>query len=102
MTQSGCMDTSTCITFAWTDIHKPLKASVKLIPNPNSGRFHLELNQPIENVHAQIFDVNGKMVWEENWGHLLSKEVSVDLLPGLYFIRLDSLSGSWIEKLKVE
>jgi hypothetical protein len=102
VTQSGCLDTSTCVTFAWTDINKPLKASVKLMPNPNSGRFQLELDQQISNVHAQIFNVNGKLVWEENWQQLLKKEISVELVAGFYIIRLDSDSGSWINKLKVE
>jgi hypothetical protein len=102
VTQSGCIDTSACVTFAWTDIVKPLKVTVKLMPNPNSGRFRIELDQSINNVHAQVLDINGKLIWEDDWQELLTKEVSIELIPGLYFIRLDSTSGSWIDKLKVE
>ncbi len=102
VTQNGCIDTSECLTFAWTGVERAQKAKLKLIPNPNSGNFKLEWDPALENVQIQVVDYKGSTVWETSDIKFNSKYMELNLISGVYFIRLNSNQGTWIQKMQVE
>jgi len=75
-----------------------------IYPNPNSGRFFIDFGTIEGEVSYQISDVKGSILSSEkifipNGG---LKELSLNLVPGVYFIRIINEQNSYIEKFIVE
>lgn len=92
----------------FTGIKTDLDAlSLQVFPNPSRGTLHFEaeLEQP-EKLLLQLFDIQGKVVWQEEkqmtsslsqWQSDMS-----DLPAGLYLLDVQGQSGSYQEKLVIE
>ncbi|PLX03590.1 MAG: hypothetical protein C0595_06450 [Marinilabiliales bacterium] len=39
---------------------------INIYPNPNNGRFYLEVDSSVENAVIELYDLNGKLIWKEN------------------------------------
>ncbi len=102
ITESGCIDTSQCLNFAWTDVVNPAGIEMKLIPNPNSGSFQLLLDRELKNIEVSILDLKGVIVWKENYQNLSSQTITVNLKSGIYLIQINSENGQWVDKLQVD
>jgi hypothetical protein len=73
-------------------------AAIVLYPNPNNGRFVLSGTIPSGAVQLDIYDALGRMVYSEKaiathdeWKQELHLR---DILPGVYYLRLTSATGS--------
>lgn len=67
-------------------------ALAAISPNPNNGKFNIELNSS-EVVEVQIFDLNGRVVYKQTINNAL-QSVNVEHLDnGCYFVQLISNSG---------
>jgi len=64
---------------------------VDLYPNPNNGSFTLLLNQTSSNVSAMVYDISGRLVYENNWvgkydkGEMLDMPFIIDE-KGIYLV----------------
>lgn len=63
-----------------------------IFPNPNNGNFNLLVQESI-NGKCLIYDLNGKIVFENDFVGGTTKFYLNDLLSGIYFLRLISESG---------
>jgi len=111
---TGCVDSdSITIIFAFSqcnigveEIHGNLDEAISIFPNPNSGDFILEFNEPLSDVLLQLFDSRGAMVYQEflsgrmNTG--FKKEISVSgIEPGVYILRFQNETGVTASRLVI-
>lgn len=64
-------------------------AMVKVYPNPTTGRLFLEFNENYEDLHLEVYDMNGRTVHEFESFSGESIDVS-SLNQGLYVLRIIS------------
>ena len=65
-----------------------------IYPNPSSGNFTIESRVPIMDV--TIYDLSGQSVHEGN-----SNEISINLAPGAYYIKVVTKEGTGTKKLLI-
>ncbi len=71
----------------------------KLIPNPTSDIFVIEFNKPLEFAKLNVFDVMGKLVYEDQINSK-SKVINTNLWPsGFYIIKVETSTYSHIKRL---
>ncbi len=102
VTESGCIDTSQCLNFAWTGVEGLSNVDIQLMPNPNNGEFKIVLKNEMKNVKILIHDLNGKLVWSKLYNTMLSESISTNLTTGMYIIHLSSDQGQSMSKFMVE
>jgi len=79
-------------------------SALTIYPNPNKGNFTLDFTNINGKVNYQIYDTKGSIILSDDFvanGSAI-KEVSLNLVPGVYFVRLVTETQSLIEKLVVE
>lgn len=71
----------------------------KLIPNPTSDIFLIEFNKPVELAKLNVFDVMGKLVYEDQINSK-SKVINTNLWPsGFYIVKVEASNYSHIKRL---
>jgi ELWxxDGT repeat protein len=77
--------------------------SISVYPNPAHSSFTLSFNDQLSSVnsHLKIYDVMGKMVYEQTIINPKS-EISNSLLPGIYFVQVESGDKVYTKKLVIE
>ncbi|MFY9592573.1 MAG: T9SS type A sorting domain-containing protein, partial [Bacteroidales bacterium] len=79
-------------------------SALAIYPNPNNGNFTLDFTNINGKVNYQIYDTKGSIIISDDFvanGSAI-KEVSLNLVPGVYFVRLVTETQSLVEKLVVE
>ena len=79
-------------------------SKLSIYPNPNNGRFTLDFSDIYGKVNYQIYDTKGSIILSDNLvvnGNAM-KEVSLNIAPGVYYVKLITETQSIIEKLVVE
>lgn len=73
-------------------------SAVKIVPNPSSGSFTLYANT--HGAQVEVFNGQGQKVFSSlvSFG---KNQIDISLLPGLYFLVVESSSGSVTEKLVI-
>ena len=72
---------------------------ITLYPNPTKGNFNIVSEEVITEV--RIFDIAGKMVYSQTHeGKAVDISIN-DVEPGMYFVRITTLSGDRIMKLQI-
>ncbi|NND51708.1 MAG: T9SS type A sorting domain-containing protein [Flavobacteriaceae bacterium] len=62
---------------------------IKMYPNPVYDVLHLEFDQNLNNLHIEVIDINGKLLYVETNSNVRSQEISMESFSnGLYFVRL--------------
>ncbi|MEM6342887.1 MAG: M4 family metallopeptidase [Bacteroidota bacterium] len=78
-----------------------------VFPNPSQGTLYFEAQfEQAEDLKAQLFDVQGKLVWQQNFqlaaGAKRWQTNLGDLPQGLYLLDIQGENGSYQEKLVIE
>jgi hypothetical protein len=79
-------------------------SALAIYPNPNNGNFTLDFTNINGKVNYQIYDTKGSIIISDDFvanGSAI-KEVSLNLVPGVYFVKLITENQSLIEKLIIE
>jgi len=77
--------------------------SVKIYPNPTSDVFTVELPNELINSNIHIFDQLGKLVYSyENLENLNKVQITENLVPGIYTIKIENDAMVSSNKLVVE
>ncbi len=75
---------------------------LKIFPNPANGKITIEINEAEQkNVHFELYTINGLKVAEQIFNE---KQNIIDIsrfAKGLYFVKVKSLKGIYIEKLLI-
>jgi PKD repeat protein len=105
-TPDGCVTTKNFETFfdVCTGMQeKQADLSAAIVPNPNNGRFSLELNSTKNTTtDLRILNTLGSTVYEEsglNINGKMVKSFNVDLKSGLYFLVLQNGDSKVVQKL---
>lgn len=103
---TGC--TNSCDFTITVDIDNSINvsesAAVSIYPNPNNGMFKLNFSNVNGNVNYQVYDTKGSIIVDENIltnGNTV-KEVSLNLVPGVYYVKLITAGQTVVEKLVIE
>ena len=75
---------------------------VKLIPNPSSGRFHLELGKIWPIGMVRIRNLTGHTLYTQSIRRQKRLTPNIQLNPGLYFIHLSSENEEVVLKLLIQ
>jgi hypothetical protein len=73
-------------------------ANILLWPNPAKNIINIQINEPDNNVHAQIFDLSGSTILTEVI-HTGINIINIDKIPtGVYFVKISSNNGLIVNK----
>lgn len=88
--ENSCSDTLYVTLENTTSAVRDLETTWLVSPNPSSGQFVLALGKaPVSNIDLQVFDNNGRVVWEKQ-SAVVGSEIHLDLsgLPnGGYYLK---------------
>ncbi|MFA7106951.1 MAG: T9SS type A sorting domain-containing protein, partial [Candidatus Izemoplasmatales bacterium] len=103
---SGC--SNSCIFKITVDVVISINeneiAKIGVYPNPNNGKFNISFDNINGKVVYQIYDTKGSLIAAENIytdGNTI-EEVSLNLIPGVYFVKVVTTNQSYVEKLVIE
>lgn len=71
-----------------------------LYPNPNDGSFTIDLERHIENLRISVFDMNGRLIEENQYAGFKTMQYDLNVTPGVYQIVVRS-SDEVIQTFKV-
>lgn len=80
---------------------------VKLYPNPTTGMLNLELNGFTDNEGVvNLFNIQGQQILTEKLNNIAGNSINQinlsNIAPGIYMLRIQTASGSRIEKVVVQ
>ncbi len=88
-------------TVCYWGLNENDKSSIQLFPNPNNGKFHIVSENGIENI--QIFHLSGQQAANLNYANMPSEiELQLQLVPGMYLIKVKSTGEEMVGKMIVE
>lgn len=98
---SGCQDTSSCVTVSKVGIEEiDYLSNVYLFPNPAGNEVNVQFQESsgITQFDAELYDIQGKIVKSERMmnGDLLNLS---EIHPGLYVLKIQSEKGNSILRL---
>jgi len=79
-------------------------AKIGVYPNPNNGKFNISFNNINGKVVYQIYDTKGSVIADKIIhadGNTI-EEVSLNLIPGVYFVKVITTNQSYVEKLVIQ
>ncbi len=87
-----CIDTSDCVLIDNIGIDNQRKLhEVKIYPNPNqNGAIWIDLPNIGDNINVTLFDLSGKIIYEDYYSPNNTIFLDLNLAPGNYFIKLNS------------
>ncbi|HOZ31018.1 MAG TPA: T9SS type A sorting domain-containing protein, partial [Bacteroidales bacterium] len=103
---TGC--TNTCEFTITVDIDNNIitnnATAISVYPNPNNGLFNLNFVNVNGNVNYQIYDTKGSIIVDETifTNGNTNVEVSLDITPGVYYVKMITETQTLVEKLVIE
>lgn len=84
-----------------------IKSDFKIVPNPNTGTFTLDITSPFEEAQIQVLNNFGQLVhMEELIGIMGNTKRELDLrdelAAGIYFVKIDMGSSTFIKQMVIE
>jgi hypothetical protein len=102
-------DTSETYRFAYDvrfnpnlGIEEMTKDPVIVFPNPNTGKFAIELGKKMEEVNVSVLSLDGKKVWESNYSNKSKINCDLDLKKGNYFVVIQSDQLNAVKTIIIE
>ncbi len=86
---SECVDLITAVNEPFR-LQKPFKPKVRVIPNPNTGKFIMDITDtPPGPYHLKVFDVEGRLIYSMRERLDFYNTVNIwNNRPGIYFLHL--------------
>lgn len=90
-------------TTGLASITKP-DSDLKLVPNPTSGNFNIELLNPGQKIErVEVYNINGQLIFSENT--INKKTTTINLIgiqAGIYFVKIYSSNAVYFRKVIVQ
>ncbi len=99
ITEMTCMDTSECLFFSGTGLNNLQDIGVRIYPNPASAGITVQSDRELTEVWISLYTTTGVRVWTEKHERFSQEHYDPTLPAGVYFLRLESREGSYIQKL---
>ena len=77
---------------------------ISVYPNPNKGEFFISFGNVNGEINYQIYDIKGSVIVNRNIiiDNNTVQKISVNLVPGVYFLKLVTETQSTVKKLMIE
>jgi hypothetical protein len=103
---NGCTSSQSVI-YVFTGLESELQRALTVSPNPNAGRFRLQVALPwITEVHISVMSIDGKTVYDRKVaaaGGAIDQEIDIHpAADGMYFLRLETEDEVVVVKLVKE
>jgi hypothetical protein len=85
-----------------TNVNSLVLNNVTLYPNPNNGKFIIDVNSELSILNVNIFDNSGRLITSILENNNNQIEVSKNLSSGVYFVQITSDKGTAVKKMIVE
>ena len=74
---------------------------IKVYPNPSNGEFNISIGQFVGNINLQVFDINGKVVYDvKNESFSLERTINLShLQSGMYILKVAADGLNFTEKI---
>lgn len=97
----GVVSTTTPINAAATKTTVSTPRLMTVYPNPNYGHFTIELPKDVtEPAQIELYDMQGAVVYQTA-SNYAGKTLYVDVPPGLYVLRVMTLTEKWTERVQI-
>lgn len=86
---NGCTATETFLVDQVVGIHRPSAGQVRAWPNPFAEQVNLSWQGTgVEPVQAKIYDVAGRIIWEQPWDNGAQLTLNLPIPAGVYFLEI--------------
>lgn len=76
-----------------------IQNDISVYPNPNNGKFILDLNTPLENASVTISNVIGQIIYSRKFSSLKSESFEILNAEGIYFIEINHNNSKIIKRV---
>ncbi len=83
-------------------VDKLSKDPVIIFPNPNSGKFTIELGKKTSDVQLSVLTLDGKKIWESKYSNTSKIDCKLDLNAGNYFVVIQADGVNSVKTIVVE
>jgi uncharacterized repeat protein (TIGR03803 family) len=89
------------VDFNLLNTKENVKSNIKvdIFPNPSNGKFTVNLNEKIKFVNVKVISLTGEIMYEEGSNSVGSLSIEQDLVPGVYFLVIETQEGIFYSKL---
>lgn len=103
VTENNCSDTSDCETISTIGLDEEVFVSVNVYPNPNDGKFWLELNgMTSETIIVEVTNMLGQIITSREISDAGKHEFDLGMVErGVYNLRFSSNSGIVLKQIVV-
>ncbi|NLR93509.1 T9SS type A sorting domain-containing protein [Flammeovirga agarivorans] len=89
LTEEGCTVISDCINMTTVGIiDNQLGVQVKVFPNPIAQNFKVDLGKQFNQARIELRNVNGRLVFSNEYNHQQILDIEVDQPKGVYFLTI--------------
>lgn len=93
--KNGCIDTSACYSVLNIGLNEQKQLlEVSMYPNPTEGKLIIDLHSFNENIELKVSDINGRVVFRNNYKHTMRIDLELEESRGVYFVELRNEKGS--------
>jgi len=95
-------DYTISVSDASASITEKSKLHAEIFPNPNKGTFEIKLASVFNEIQVEVLDMQGKVVWTQADTNDNAIQVISNLAKGQYLVKINTESGSLVEKLVIQ
>ncbi|MFY0644890.1 MAG: T9SS type A sorting domain-containing protein [Bacteroidia bacterium] len=90
--KNGCIDTSFCYRYVQEPYNLDLGVPLILFPNPNDGKFQIQVGRQFPNMNIRITNSIGQVLYHGSVNSEQLLSISIDQVAGVYFVYFESQS----------
>jgi ELWxxDGT repeat protein len=98
VTQGTCVDTSSAYLYIITGNQEFSDGIIHIYPNPNNGRFTIDLGKAFEEADIAVLTPTGQVVQELKLKNSQKQEIELNEVSGMYLVRITTSEGRRIIK----
>ena len=95
-------DYTIVVSDANANITKKSNLQAEIFPNPSNGTFEIKLPSFFNKILVEVLDMQGKVVWTQADTNDNAIQVISNLAKGQYLVKINTESGSLVEKLVIQ
>lgn len=100
--QNGCIDTSTCLVFAYTGLKSFENQEIMVLPNPSLGVFSIELPKLIQSGQLKLYNSSGQIIYQKELVQFHKGQFNLELSAGIYSLLIQTQDGKYLGRLLID